>query len=228
MNRRLILAMGTVAVACCLAFAACGPAASGAPAAGAPSASPTNPPVVAGATPTPAVVGPTSAPSCGGTSTLVAIRATAQGTGFPMPVEWIGLGPAADTFFTLSDVAPRIPIDPLGAASITIGLQYISASGDRYAMTGGSLILAYDPANGRVSGQLATGYGKNSNRATTDTVPSQFDGLYTRGPSTGTGVLDGAIIHPDRETYRFKVQMIEEQVTTLDPGCASPRPTDTL
>lgn len=228
MNRRLIRALGIAALVCGPGFAACGPAPSGGPSTAAPGSVSTSTPVVAGATPTPSVVGPTSAPTCVGTSTLVAIRATDPSTGFPVPVEWIGLGPAADTFFTLSDVAPRIPIDPLGPASITIGLQYISASGDRYALTGGSLTLAYDPANGRISGSLDTGYGRNSNRATTDTVPSQFDGVYTRGPNPGTGLLEGTITHPNRETYRFKVQMIEEQVIALDPGCASPRPTDTL
>jgi hypothetical protein len=230
MDRRLILALGIAALVSGLGIAACGPAPSGGQPTGVPATSGASASsgvtAPAGATASPVVGGP--AATCVGTPRLVAVRATAPSTGFPVPVEWIGLGPAADTFFTLSDVAPRIAIDPLGPASITIGLQYISASGDRYALTGGSVTLAYDPATGRVSGSLDTGYGKNTNRATTDTVASEFDGVYTHGPNPGSGVLEGTITHPARETYRFKVAMVELRETLLEPGCASPRPTDTL
>ena len=63
----------------------------------------------------------------------VAVRATAPDTGFPIPVRWVGLGPADDLFFTLSDVSPRIPITPAGPASLTVGLNY-TTGGDRYAV----------------------------------------------------------------------------------------------
>lgn len=233
MDRRLILALVIAALVGAVGIAGCGPAPSGLPvasptagarssAAGLPTGGP--PTAVPVATPN----GP--AATCATTNQLIAVRATAADTGFPIPVEWLGLGPADETFFTLSDVAPRISIDPAGSASITIGLQYISGAGDRYALTGGSLDLAYDPATGRVSGPLDTGYGKNSNRATTDTVPSQFEGTYTRPAAAGgVGLLEGTVTHPDREDYHFKVQMTEVYVVLVsDPACASPRPTDTL
>ena len=90
------------------------------------------------------------------------------------------------------------------------------------------MTLADDPATGRVSGPLDTGYGKISNRATTDSVPSHFDGLYTRPTAaSASGTLEGTVAHVDRETYRFKIQMTElTQRLVTGPGCASPRPTD--
>ena len=225
MNCRLSLTLAIAALVSGAGFAACGPAPSGAQPTGTPTASVSVP---AGTPASPAVTGGAPGPTCVGTSGLVAVRATERSTGFPVPVEWIGLGPDSGAFFTQSDVAPRIPIDPVGPSSITIGMQYVAAAGDRYKLTGGSLTLAYDPATGRLSGTLDTGYGKNANRATTDTVPSQFEGVYTRGPDPGGGVLEGTITHPDRETYRFRVRMVEQEENTVAPGCASPRPTDSL
>ena len=185
-------------------------------------------------TPSPAVVAPSAtvpgspaaaaSPSCAVSRALLAERAKAADTGFPVPVEWLGIGPADEVHFTQSDVSPRIPIDPLGPASITVALQYIDGAGDRYKLTGGSVALAYDPATGRLSGQLDTGYGKNSNRATTDTVPSKFDGTYARQTNPAGGVLEGSITHPDRATYRFKL-MLSEQEFTIIP-CVTTQQTD--
>jgi hypothetical protein len=218
MDRRLILGLVIAALVGALGIAACGPAPSGAP--GASAAAATGP----AATPS----GPGA--TCTTTSQLIAVRATAADTGFPLPVEWLGLGPVDDLFFTQSEVAPRIPIDPAGPASIILALAYMDGSGDRYKLTGGSLTLAYDPATGRLSGSLDTGYGKNSNRATTDTVPSGLDAIYTRPVAAGgTGLLEGTITHPDREDYHFRVQMTEQtEAIVTGPGCATPRPTDTL
>jgi hypothetical protein len=237
MDRRLILGLVIAAIVAALAVAAFGGVFGGAAATAAPSTSATAGAASSGAgsptgsTPTGPVATPNGpAASCSTTNQLIAVRATAADTGFPIPVEWLGLGPGGGVFFTQSEVAPRIPIDPVGPASIIVALQYLDDSGDAYKLTGGSLNLAYDPATGRVSGSLDTGYGKNSNRATTDTVPSQFEGTYTRPSSAGAvGLLEGTITHPDREDYRFRVQMAEViAVLTSDPACASPRPTDTL
>lgn len=230
MDRRLILGPALAAIVGVFGVAACGPMPSGLPTIG--PAQTASSVTSAPATPAPATPGPVvsnPAPTCAAATRLVAVRATDPATGFPLAVEWIGLGSAADTFFTQSEVAPQIPIDPSGPASIIVALQYISAAGDRFKLTGGSLTLAFDPATGKVTGPLDTGYGKNSNQATTDTMPSQLAGTYTRPAAAGgSGMLEGTITYPDRETYQFKVVMTERQETVLPPGCQTPRPTDTL
>src|SRR6185295_19066307 len=108
-------------------------------------------------------------------SRLVAMKATAPDTGFALPVTWTNLGPAGDLFFWLNDVTPEIPLQPAGPAVLRVGLGYFTG-GDRIAFTANSATLTYDPATGKVSGDVATGYGKNSNRATTDAQPSRFEG----------------------------------------------------
>ncbi len=166
------------------------------------------------------------AATCAEVTQLVAVRAVAPDTGFPVKVVWNGLGPADDLHFTLSDVAPTIPLDPAGPASLTIGLSYLTG-GDRFAFTAGSVALAYDAASGRLTGDVATGYGKNSNRATTDAAPSKFEGTLRPLPSPGTdGVLTGSIAHPAR-TFAFTVPMTTKTIRVASgPGCPSVRPTD--
>jgi len=166
------------------------------------------------------------APTCVETSLVVAVRALAADTGFPIPVRWTGLGPADDLFLTLSDVAPTIPITPPGPASITLGLGYMTG-GDRIAFTAGSVSLSYDPASGRVSGNVDTGYGKNSNRATKDPAPSRFEGVLTRAAAaSANGVLTGSIAHSAR-SFEFRIEMTEKTIqVAVGPGCTSARPTD--
>jgi hypothetical protein len=173
-----------------------------------------------------AVASPAPAPTCVETNQLVAVRATAADTGFPLPVEWTRLGPVGDLFLTLSDVSPTIPLDGSAPAAITVGLSYLTG-GDRVAFTASSVTLAYDPATGDVTGDVATGYGKNSNRATTDTAPSAFTGTLRRaGASGGNGTLEGSIAHRAR-TFAFKVPTTEKTVVVaMGPGCASARPSD--
>ena len=178
-------------------------------------------------TPVPSALAvPSPTPSCEPSSRLVAVRAVAPDSGFPVKVAWIGLGPPDDLFLTLSDVAPTIPIAPSGPASLNVGLAYATGR-DNFAFTAGSLTLTYDATTGRVSGQVATGYGKNSNRATKDAQPSQFEGVLTRATSATTnGLLAGRIAHAAR-TFEFKVEMTEKTVVVASgPGCAAARPTD--
>lgn len=175
---------------------------------------------------TPVAAQPTASPVCIETARLEAVRAVAPDTGFPIPVRWTDLGPSDDLFFTLSDVAPTIPIDPSGPVTLTIGLSFMTG-GDRYAFTAGAVDLAYDATSGRVSGDVDTGYGKNSNRATKDAGPSRFDGTFTRAASPGTnGLLKGSIAHTAR-TFAFELEMTERTAQVAQgPGCSSARPTD--
>lgn len=172
------------------------------------------------------VAAPSAAATCSAGTQLVALRAVAPDTGFPVPVRWTDLGPAGDLFFTLSDVSPTVPIAPAGPASLTVGLSYMTG-GDRFAFTAGSGTLTYDPATGRVSGDVDTGYGKNSNRASTDASPSRFEGSLTRPTGGANGLLTGSIAHAAR-TFEFRVEMTEKTIATASgPGCPSTRPTDT-
>lgn len=179
--------------------------------------------------PTPSQVQNASpAPTCVEVDQWVAVRASAPDTGFPVPVEWIGLGPAGDVFFTLSDVSPTIPITPAGPAALAVGLSYMTG-GDRFAFTASSVTLAYDLVSGRVTGDVRTGFGKNSNRATTDASPARFDGTLTRASGAGgIGMLSGSIAHAVR-TFEFRIEMTEKPIRVASgPGCPSARPTDTL
>jgi hypothetical protein len=140
-------------------------------------------------------------------------------------VTWTNLGPAGDLFFSLNDVTPEIPLDPPGPAVLKVGLGYFTG-GDRFAFTASSSALAYDPATGRLSGDLATGYGKNSNRATTDSQPAPFQGTLTRPTGGANGLLVGSIAHHAR-TFEFRVEMTEKTVqVATSPGCTVTAPTD--
>ena len=79
-----------------------------------------------------------------------------------------------------------------------------------------------------MTGDVDTGYGNNSNRATTDTAPSAFRGHLQRPDASGAnGVLDGSIAHRARD-FTFRLPMIEKTiVVATGPGCASARPSDT-
>ncbi len=162
------------------------------------------------------------APACANGTSLVAVRATAADTGFPIPVEWSdpALGPADDLFFTLSDVAPTIPLDPLGPASLTLGLNY-STGGEFFSLTAGAVDLAYDPGTGAVSGAVATGYGKDSRTAFPDPLndPSRFDGTLIHPDGSGAnGRLDGRITRAGRQAFHFVVEMKEIcSSTTTNP-----------
>jgi hypothetical protein len=182
------------------------------------------------ATPGPSAAGPAATPAatCVQVAQLVAVRASDPATGFPVKVAWTNLGPAGDLFLTLSDVAPTIPITPAGPAALTVGLGYMTG-GDRFALTAGSLTLVYDPATGAVTGDVATGYGKNSNRATTDAQPSQLVATLVRPAGGANGSLTGTISHAGRRDYQFTVEMAEKTIQVgSGPGCPSARPTDAL
>ncbi len=85
----------------------------------------------------------------------------------------------------------------------------------------------YDPATGDVTGDVATGYGKNSNRATTDPQPSQFSGTLIRGSASANGSFSGTITHAGRRDYAFRVETTEKTIQVASgPGCPSTRPTD--
>lgn len=153
------------------------------------------------------------------------MRATAPATGFTLPVKWMNLGPAADLFLSLNDVTPEIPLQPAGPALLKVGLGYFTG-GDRIAFTASSNTLTYDPATGRLSGDLATGYGKNSNRATTDTQAAPFTGTLTRPSGGANGLLVGSIAHHAR-TFEFRVEMTEGTIqVAVGPGCSATSPTD--
>jgi len=167
------------------------------------------------------------APTCADGTSLVAIRAAAADTGFPLPVQWAdpALGPADDLFFTLSDVAPMIPLVPTGPATLIVGLSY-ATGGDRFVLTAGAGTLTYDVASGRVSGPLGTGYGKNSKSATPDPIsdPSQFEGILTHPDGSGAnGQLTGTITHSGRRDFHFVVEMTEICASTHPTG-ATPEP----
>lgn len=201
----------------------------GNPATGAPSAAgPVGSAATASVSVPPSVaVGASTSPaaSCALEPRLVAMRATAPDTGFPLPVKWTNLGPAGDLFFALNDVTPQIPLEPAGPATLIVGLGYFTG-GDQFAFTASSVALAYDPATGRVGGDVRTGYGKNSNRATTDAQPSRFEGMLTRGTGGANGLLTGSIAHHAR-TFAFRVEMSEKTVqVATGPGCTSTSPTD--
>lgn len=171
------------------------------------------------------VASPGPSASCVVESRLVAMRAVAADTGFPVPVTWTALGPADDLFFSLNDVTPTIPLEPAGPASLIVGLGYFTG-GDRFAFTASSVTLAYDPATGRVTGDVRTGYGKNSNRATTDTPPAPFEGTLTRGTGGANGTFVGSIAHHAR-TFAFRMEMTEKTVQVASgPGCTATSPTD--
>ncbi len=154
------------------------------------------------------------------------MRATDPTTGFPIKVAWTNLGPTGDLFVTLSDVSPTIAISPAGPGALTLGLSYLTG-GDRFALTAGAVALAYDPATGGVTGALATGYGKNSNRAAPDAQPSQLVATLVRPAGGANGSLTGTITHAGRRDYQFKVEMTEKTIQVASgPGCPSARPTD--
>jgi hypothetical protein len=165
------------------------------------------------------------AASCVLASRLIAARATAPSTGFPIPVTWTNLGPAGDLIFSLNDVTPEIPLQPAGPVYLRVGLGYFTG-GDRFAFTASSNTLAYDPATGKVSGDVATGYGKNSNRATTDAQPSRFVGVVTRPSGGANGTFTGSIAHHAR-TFAFRLEIAERTVqVATGPGCTATSPTD--
>ena len=207
-----------------------GPAGSAAPSASrAPLATASAPAAIASSTP-PASSSPLAsvgaAPTCVEIDQIVIVRALDPATNFPVKVAWTGLGPADDLFLTLSDVSPTIPITPAGPAALTVGLSYITG-GDRFALTAGAVALVYDPAAGKITGELGTGYGKNSNRATTDAQPSQFEGTLTPPTGTANGSLAGTITHAGRRDYAFRVEVTQKTVRVASgPGCPSARPTD--
>lgn len=242
MDRRLLLGLGVAAI---IVIAGAGlllsrgatPSASGSatpspvalasvPPASVAAASPSRPDASASAVASAAGSSPAPSPTCGTTTRLVAVRAAAPDTGFALPVRWTRLGPAGDLFFTLSDVTPEIPLDGSGPASIRIGLGYMTR-GDRIAFTASSVTLAYDPATGNVTGDVDTGYGKNSNRATTDTVPSPFTGHLQRPDASGAnGVFTGSIAHRARE-FAFRVPMAERTIEiAVGLGCVPTTPSD--
>jgi hypothetical protein len=209
-----------------------GPGSSAAPSgSGAPAGSAPAPSAVVSGSPVAIVPGspassPGAAPTCVQTTGTVVVRATDPATGFPVKVEWITLGPTDDLFFTLSDVSPTIPTNPLGPAAMTLGLSYITG-GDRFILTAGTAALAYDPGSGKVTGELATGYGKNASRAAPDAQPSKFEGTLTLPSGSTEGSLTGRITHAGRRDYDFRVAMIEKSVSVaIGPGCPSARPTD--
>jgi hypothetical protein len=190
----------------------------------APSAVSPGSPAVASGSP---AANPGAGPTCVQTTGTVVVRATDPATGFPVKVEWIALGPADDLFFTLSDVSPTIPTNPPGPAALTLGLSYITG-GDRFILTAGSAGLVYDPPAGKLTGELATGYGKNANRAAPDAQPSQLVATLTQPTGSADGALTGKITHAGRRDYDFRVAMAEKTVTVATgPGCPSARPTDT-
>jgi hypothetical protein len=168
-----------------------------------------------------------AAATCLETDQIVIVRALDPATNFPVKVAWTNLGPADDLFLTLSDVSPTIPITPAGPVAITIGLAYLTG-GDRFALTAGAVALVYDPGTGKITGDLGTGYGKNSNRATTDAQPSQFEGTLTPPTGGANGSLVGTIRHAGRRDHEFRVEMTQKTVKIASgAGCPSARPSDT-